>query len=241
MNNIASRPHHSTPHDYYHHTAHPGSVLTLALILLWLTGCARQPVLKPLVAPEPILAQTHAWECERNFAFVSHQEGDAMWLFLPGHAVQLPRVVDGPDTNYRSTNIRFQHHDGQARLELPDNHYEHCRNNPQRAIREHAKLNGVDFLASGNAPDWTLEITLNGNMQLVTGADNTTYRFITPEPLILESERKTLYSTQNRTDQIIVELTDSPCRDSNTNEIHEITVHISLNDLRLRGCGSALH
>jgi uncharacterized membrane protein len=211
------------------------------LVLLLLPGCARQQVLEPLDASEPPLAQTYAWECERNFAFVSRREGDAMWLFLPGHAVQLPRVKSGTGASYQSPDIRFQHHDGQARLELPDNHYEHCRNNPQRAIREHAKLNGVDFLASGNAPDWTLEITLNDNMQLVTGADNTTYRFITPEPLILESERKTLYSTQNRTDQIIVELTDSPCRDSNTNEMREITVHISLNDLRLRGCGSALH
>jgi len=92
--------------------------VTSTLILLLLTGCARQPALKPLGAPEPAPAQTYAWECERNFAFVSRREGNAMWLFLPDHAVQLPGTGDAPDEDYRSANIHFQHHNGQASLEL---------------------------------------------------------------------------------------------------------------------------
>lgn len=231
----------------YHHPAPHGSCRSSAfrniqaLLLLWLAGCAHQPVLEPLEASKPTQAQTYAWECERNFAFVARREGDAIWLFLPGQAVQLPRIEDGPGASYRSANIRFQHLDGHARLELPDNLYKNCQNNTQRALREHAKLGGIDFLASGDTPNWALEITLDGSMQLIVGTDNTRYLFDTPEPLILESERKTLYTAQNKADQIIVELTDTPCRDNNTNEVYEITVHISLNEQRLRGCGSALH
>jgi len=164
-----------------------------------------------------------------------------MWLFLPGHAVQLPRVEDGPGTSYRGPDISFHYHNGQARLELPDSRYEHCRNNTQRAAWENARLNGVDFRATGSAPDWILELTLDGDMQLFTGTDHKHYDFTTPEPVIIESARKTLYSAQNKSHQIIVELNGKPCRDPVTDETREVTVNISLDDRRLKGCGSALH
>ena len=212
-----------------------------ALILLSLAGCARQPVLEPLDEPRHATAKTYAWECERNFAFVAREEGDAMWLFLPGHAVQLPRLEDGPGTSYRGAGIYLNHQNGQARLVTPDNRYEHCQNNTQRAVREHAKLNGVDFRATGSAPDWTLEITLDGDLQLVTDPGNTTYRFTTPEPVVIESVRKTLYSAQNEAHQIVVELEGTACSDAGTGETHEVTVNISIDDRRLKGCGGALH
>ena len=163
-----------------------------------------------------------------------------MWLFLPDHAVQLPLAEDGPDAIYLGAGIRFQYRNGQARLELPDSHYEHCRNNPQRAAREHARLNGVDFRATGYAPDWILEITLDGDMKLVTGSNDTTYHFTTPEPLVIESEHKTLYSARNKAHQIVVELAGTPCRNISTGEIREVTVHISIDEQRLKGCGGAL-
>jgi len=124
---------------------------TSALALLLFAGCSRQPVLEPLGLPERAPAQTYAWECERNFAFAAREEGGAMWLFLPGHAVQLPRVEDGPGASYRGPDIRFHHQNGQACLELPDGRYDHCQNNTQRVAREHVKLNGVDFRATGSA------------------------------------------------------------------------------------------
>lgn len=212
-----------------------------AFISLLLTSCARHPVHRLPAIAEHVTARTWAWECERNFAFVTRQEGDAMWLFLPSHAVQLPRIKGGDGTTYRSTDIRFQQQDNHAQLELPDSRYEHCRNNIQRAAWEHAKLNGVDFRATGDAADWVLEITLDSDMQLVMDSDDTTYSFVTPEPLIIESDRRTLYSAQNRTHQIIVELTGKPCRDTSTGEARDVTVNINIDERRLNGCGSALH
>lgn len=212
-----------------------------ALAFLFLTGCARQPVLEPLDAVKHDSAQTYVFECERNFAFVARKEGDAIWLFLPDHAVQLPAVKNNSVPGYRSADISFDYRDGQATLELPEGRYEHCRNNAQRAAWEHARLNGVDFRATGNTPDWILEITLDGDMRLINRSDNLTYRFITPKPLVLENERKTLYSTQNKTHQIIVELVGTQCRDINTGITREVTVNISIDDQRLQGCGGALH
>ena len=94
-----------------------------------------------------------------------------MWLFLPGHAVQLPRVDSITGTSYRGKSITFQLNNGRATLKLPNQHYEHCKNNTQRAAWENARLDGVDFRATGSAPDWTLELTLDGDMQLVTRAN----------------------------------------------------------------------
>ncbi|VAW73574.1 hypothetical protein MNBD_GAMMA15-2211 [hydrothermal vent metagenome] len=213
----------------------------LTVVFLLLTGCARQPVLEPLTSPVSAPSQTWAWECERNFAFVARQEGDAMWLFLPGQAVQLPRIKGEPGNRYHSEAIRFQHQNGKARLELTDAIYEHCRNNVQTAAREHAKLNGVDFRATGNSPDWILDITLDGDMQLVTGADHATLVFATPEPLILENERKTLYTAQNKKHQIIIELVGKPCRNARTGNTRAVTVNISVDERKLKGCGGALH
>ena len=214
---------------------------TLAPILLLFSGCARQPILEPLDTLERTPAQTYAWECERNFAFVARREGDAMWLFLPGHAVQLPRIEDSSGDSYRGKDIRFLQNNGQAQLTLPNQHYEHCQNNRQRAAWENARLNGVDFRASGNAPDWILELTLDGDMQLLTGTGHKHYDFPTPEPVVLESARKTLYSAQNKSHQIIVELNGTPCRDPITGEPREVTVNISLDNRLMKGCGSALH
>ncbi len=212
-----------------------------ALILLFFTGCARHPVLGPLNEPKLATAHTWAWECESNFAFVAREEGHAMWLFLPDHAVQLRRVDDDSGPRYQSKEVLFRHKNGRAWLELAGTPYQYCRNNPQRAAREHARLNGVDFRATGNAPDWTLEIKLGGDMKLVTGTDKTVYHFVTPEPLVIESEHKTLYSARNKHHQVVVELAGTPCHDANTGEVHEITVNISLDERRLKGCGGALH
>ncbi|TCK18859.1 putative membrane protein [Thiogranum longum] len=215
--------------------------ITHALILLLLAGCARHPVLEPLGEPKLTAARTWAWECESNFAFVAREEGNAMWLFLPDHAVQLRRVDDNSGPRYQSKEILFRHKNGQARLELAGTRYEHCRNNPLRAAREHARLNGIDFRATGNAPDWILEIKLDGDMQLVTGPDKTAYHFVTPEPLVIESEHKTLYSARNKHHQVVVELTGTPCHDATIGEMYEVSVNISLDDRKLKGCGGALH
>ena len=228
-------------HTRVSHSIYCIFVTTTALFSLFLTSCASQPVYDLPDLAERIPAQTWAWECERNFAFVARREGDAMWLFLPSHAVQLPRIKDDDGASYRSANIRFHQKNGQAQLELPDGRYEHCQNNIQRAAWEHARLNGVDFRATGNAPDWVLEITLDGGIQLTMSPGDTTYSFATPEPLVIESDRKTLYSTQNKANQIIVELTGTSCRDTSTGETREVTVNISIDDNRLKGCGGALH
>jgi len=231
--------HNHSQHNFYFEQSRQ---ITTAFILLLLSACTSQPTRKDLLTKRPIPVQTRAWECERNFAFVSREEGKVIWLFLPDHAVQLPRTGEANGaTSFRGTAIVFRQHGGQAWLELPDASYEHCRNNVERAARETAKLDGVDFQASGHAPDWVLDITLDGDMRLSTGPDHTRYTFRTPDPIIIESERETLYSTQNRAHQVIVELSGVPCRDTTSGETREVTVNISLDDRRLKGCGSALH
>jgi len=211
------------------------------LILALVSGCARSPTLETLDGPGPAQAQTLALECERNFAFVARTEADAAWLFLPGRAVQLPRDKGGIGDNYSGAGIHFRYRHGRAQLELPDTRYLHCQNNPRRAAREHAKLNGIDFRATGAAPDWSFELTLDSDMELLTLPDRTRYRFTTPEPEVLEQARKTLYSAHNKSHQIVIELADTPCHNPGTKEALDVTVRIWLDDRVFRGCGGALH
>jgi membrane-bound inhibitor of C-type lysozyme len=186
-------------------------------------------------------AQTFVYECEDNFGFTARRQGNTVWLFLPGEAVQLPQVRSASGEKYQGAHTTFWSEGENAMITLGELYYVGCRNNRSRAIWEHAKLNGVEFRAIGNDPGWQLEIQSGADMVFVADYGQATHRFTTPQPEVNESARKTTYAARNPKHQIVVKLEATPCRDSMSGETFAVTVRVELDGRLYHGCGKPLH
>jgi membrane-bound inhibitor of C-type lysozyme len=219
-------------------------LLTAPIIALSAVACHMQ---KPVDA-DPIPAadttqpgsRTFVYECEDSYNFTARFSENAVWLFLPAQAVQLPQVRSGSGEKYSGSGITFWSKGRSAILETADTSYFGCQNNPAKAIWEHARLNGVDFRATGNEAGWTLEITLDQDMVFTTHYGESSYRFLTPEPDINPSVRETSYLVENADHQMSVRLKGQSCQDSVSGETVAVTVTIELDGARYAGCGKAL-
>ncbi len=142
------------------------------LCLVILSGCSlaynNDATTVSETAATDIKIQTYVYECPDDFGFVARIENDKAWLFLPGNTVDLPRVASTSGTNYASGGITFWSKGDVATIETDSISRINCNNNRARAIWEHAKLNGVDFRATGNEPGWYLEISNREEILLVT-------------------------------------------------------------------------
>ena len=223
-----------------------GAALAMTLACLLATACQTPGGRDPRTEPErPVDAdatvQTFIYECEGGFTFTARTTDQAAWLFLPGEAVQLPRVPAVRGNTYRGTQITLTSDGANATLESGSSSYRHCRNNRAKAIWEHARLNGVDFRATGNEPGWNVEITLDQDIVLITDYGTSTYRFATPDPDVDQAARTTTYTAVDEKHQLKVLLQSQPCIDSMSGDPFEVTVTVFLDDSQYRGCGTALH
>lgn len=228
--------------------ANPRCVAALATVLacLIVTACQTPGAPETRIESERSMeadstAQTFIYECEGGFTFTARTTDRTAWLFLPGEAVQLPRVPGAVGNTYRGTQITLATDGANATLDTGGFSYRHCRNNRAKAIWEHARLNGVDFRATGNEPGWTLEITLDQDIVFVTDYGSSTYRFRTPDPDIDQTAKITTYASRDEKHQLTVQLETQSCHDSMSGDPFEVTVTVFLDDRQYRGCGTALH
>lgn len=184
---------------------------------------------------------TFVFECADDFSFVARIEGDAAWLFLPGRTIKLPRAAAGSGSRFTNGSDRFGYEGDTAVIETGTIRHANCINNRARAIWEHAKLNGVDFRATGNEPGWYLEIANEQDILLVTDYGNNRYRFdsftMTSDP----HGRTTVYNAGTGDNQLEIVIEGMPCKDTMSGEAFQATVSVRLNDRRYSGCGRALH
>ena len=181
------------------------------------------------------------FECEDGFRFTARKSGNAVWLFLPEHTLQLPRVRAESGNRYASAELNFWNQGDVALLETEPGSRRQCVNNRAQAVWEHAKLGGVDFRATGNEPAWHMEITLDGEIRLVTDYGQSTNRFKTPRPDIDQNARETAYAVEDCQHRLVVELQGKQSRNSMSNQLFEVTVAVTLDEQQLHGCGRALH
>lgn len=185
--------------------------------------------------------RTLVYECPDGFEAVVRLETDHAWLFLPGRTAELPRVPSGSGIHYADGTLRFWGKGEEARFEIDGTTHRGCRNNPRRAVWEHAKLNGADFRAVGNEPGWYLEISEGAGILLVTDYGQNQYRFehaeLTERPL----ERTSIYRANTDGHALELVLRAEPCRDSMSGEAFETRVTVYLDHRTLHGCGRALH
>lgn len=185
--------------------------------------------------------QTWVFECPDDYSFVARTRGDSIWLFLPGRTVELPKAASASGSSYSDGSTGLLIDGDSAELETASARHARCRNNRALAIWEHAKLNGVDFRATGNEPGWYMEISNRYDILVVTDYGQTTYRFPSAS---LESEpdsRTATYRARSENDSAEIVITRAPCRDSMSGEAFPAAVSVRINDREYRGCGKALH
>ena len=185
--------------------------------------------------------QTFVFECAADYGFIARTEADKAWLFLPGRTIDLPLRQSEAGFEYASGSDTFRREGEEADLETGTTKHTACRNNRAKAIWEHAKLNGVDFRATGNEPGWYLEISRRDNILLVTDYGQTTLRFADSSIASEPRGRTTTYRARSGSDLLEIAITGAPCMDSMSGESFPATVSVRLNDKRYAGCGRALH
>ena len=186
-------------------------------------------------------AKTYVYQCNKSYQFVARLENNNVWLFLPGQIHALPRVTSASGAKYTNGTITFWSKGEEALLQTPSQTYRNCKNNRRAAIWEHAKLNGVNFRATGNEPGWHLEITQGQNILFVTNYGQNRYTFQTPESETFPDQAQTIYQAQNSRDKLTIVLEGKRCRDTMADESYSTTVTVTLNDKTYRGCGRPLH
>jgi heat shock protein HslJ/uncharacterized membrane protein len=98
---------------------------------------------------------------------------------------------------------------------------------------------GVDFVASGNEPFWSMEIAFDNKIlfKVLQGDSLVT---ATPAPTKLMDVAATSYRTKIGSEQLDIIIYDKPCEDNMSGKELPKTVEITHGDKKYTGCGSYL-
>ena len=98
---------------------------------------------------------------------------------------------------------------------------------------------GIDFLASGNEPFWSLEINFDQNITFKV-LEGDSVSIATPYGTRLKDIAATSYRVQTVPQTIEVIIFDKPCEDGMSGKEFPKTVEVSYGQKRFTGCGSYL-
>ncbi len=104
---------------------------------------------------------------------------------------------------------------------------------------ERQRKAGVDFIATGSGPSWTLEIDFGKEMRFyVAGGD--TLRTPLPVPQSSDSTGEVVYETAMGNGKLRVSLQNKACSNSVTDTTWMYAVKVSINGKEYTGCGAYL-
>ena len=111
---------------------------------------------------------------------------------------------------------------------------------PEYSDRLMAKLeNGVDFVASGSEPFWSLEIDFDKQIYF-KGPHGDSILTDVPEAIRFQDGTATSYRTKIGSDSLTINIYDQSCVDNLTGKELPKTVHITALGKDYKGCGSYL-
>lgn len=184
--------------------------------------------------------ETLVFECdEASSSIVVGMRPDRVWLILPGRTVQLPRVQAASGVKYAVGDDVFWTKGQETMIDVAGTSYRDCRNNPEKAVWEHAKLNGVSFRAAGHEPEWKLEIF--GQRQIAFGSQSGLAEFAAPvpHPRVNRVQKQTRFSLDDH--RWFVDISGQQCQDAMSGTQYPATVTVTIEGQVFRGCGKALH
>lgn len=97
---------------------------------------------------------------------------------------------------------------------------------------------GIDFIATGKEPSWSLEVDFGKEMKLYTLAGITTYAPI-PAPTSSDQTGLVVYEVPGKEGNLLVTIGATSCPDDSTSEF-SLSVEIRQNDKKYVGCGHYL-
>jgi uncharacterized membrane protein len=183
---------------------------------------------------------------ETGFEELSHYQDrgnnlyrvDGTWT-LTGDTLKLYRVEDELHMAYLYSRDQIKQLDQDLQPitgELEEN-YALDRSPEQESIRSrHSELQdeGVDFLASGNEPFWSVHINFDDQLLYQTPGSETPYPFSEFEEIV--EDQKTMYSA----DEMQITIIPGYCRDSMSGFLFTHRVEIQTNGQNMTGCGRYL-
>lgn len=179
--------------------------------------------------------KTYVFECSAGKEFVVDINDDGSWLFREQQTLQL--TEPSGLVSYTAPGIELLIYKDDATLREVGQTTLFCKNNPKRAIWEHAKLSGVDFRAAGNEPGWSLELIAGSQIVFIINYGSERIERPLPEAISDEASRTTRWVAQDLT----IEVSGASCRDDMSGDLYESTVTVYWNNQQFHGCGKALH
>jgi membrane-bound inhibitor of C-type lysozyme/uncharacterized membrane protein len=183
------------------------------------------------------LATTLVYDCN-GYEFVTRLGPGEMALWLPDRYLVLSQVRSASGTRYQEGEVTFWSKGDEAMLFVDGLQHRDCRLLPRRAPWEDARLRGVDFRAVGNEPGWLLEIRRGRDLLYV--GDYGSQRVVTPYPEEQRDGDSRRYHAVTEANELIVEITATPCFDTMSGEGFQAAVNLTVNGRTLRGCGRQL-
>ncbi|WP_276496553.1 copper resistance protein NlpE N-terminal domain-containing protein [Pontibacter litorisediminis] len=98
---------------------------------------------------------------------------------------------------------------------------------------------GIDFVATGNEPGWSLEIDLEQSMTFRT-LPSESISIETPVPDPLQSGNKTVYRATTEEGELQVEIMEQPCEDTMSGKVSPYLVRVNAKGISFKGCGMYL-
>ncbi|MGB5260186.1 MAG: hypothetical protein WBO34_06635 [Gammaproteobacteria bacterium] len=99
----------------------------------------------------------------------------------------------------------------------------------------------IKIKASGNRPDWQLEIMETGNrIDFTQQGEAASYRYAALGPSLYRDSKTHVYRVLDESHAMSVLVMSNACIDSATGKSHEVTILISFDGEGYRGCGDVL-
>lgn len=96
--------------------------------------------------------------------------------------------------------------------------------------------------ASGNDPDWSVEIPADANrLTLTIDGATSTYSYAAGGPTLRTADLTSVYRVPDDRHSLTVFVKGVACRDSKDGSSHEVTVVVSYDGKGYRGCGDVLN
>jgi len=211
----------------------------LAVVALAACASSGEPprVAAAEAVPAGAVGRTLVYVCDQG-DFIARTGPGEIAVWLEDRYVILSQVRSASGAKYQEGDVLFWSKGDEAMLEVGDQRYTACREDPLRVPWEDARRRGVDFRAAGNEPGWHLEVRESDSLLFV--GDYGATRLLFGAPFGGEERGRLRYSASQDSDLIEVTADPGDCVDTMQGTHFPMTVDVRVNERHYRGCGMRL-